>query len=102
MSRLQATFARLRGEPAKRAVIASLVVGIGLFIGASALACWRVTRKVLTTRLAILAVTLVAVALLADADPVWPLGAVAVGLLAIVVVEDLTLHRESAADIAID
>ena len=41
-------------------------------------------------------------AVLADADPLWPLSAVAAGLLAIVVVEDVTIHRESAADIAID
>jgi low temperature requirement protein LtrA len=89
-------------RPADTAVIVSLIVGIGLFLGASALACWRITRQVLTARLAILAATLALVALVADADPVWPLSVVAAGLLAIVVVEDVTIHRESAADIAID
>lgn len=89
-------------RPAQTAVVASLIVGIGLFIGASALACWRITRRVLTARLAILAGTLVVVGLLADADPLWPLTAVAAGLLAIVVTEDLTIHRETAADIAFD
>ena len=89
-------------RPAETAVIVSLVVGIGLFIGASALACWRITRRVLTARLAILVATLAVVGGLADADPVWPLSVVAAGLLAIVVVEEVTIHRESAADIAID
>ncbi len=83
-------------------MIVSLVVGIGLFIGASAFACWRITRQILTARLVILAVTLGVVALLAEADPVWPLTAVAVGLLAIVVTEEITVHEETAADVHID
>lgn len=77
-------------------------MGIGLFIGASALSYWRISGEVLTARLIILAVTLGGVALLADADPVWPLAAVAVGLLAIVVTEEITIHRETAADVHLD
>ncbi len=89
-------------RPAETAVVTSLVVGIGLFIGASALSYWRISRQVLTARLVIVAVTLGVVAILADADPVWPLTAVAVGLLAIVVTEEVTIHEETAADVHID
>ncbi len=85
-------------RPAETAVIVSLVVGIGLYISASALAYWRIARVILTARLAILAGTLAAVGLLADAEPLWPLTAVAVGLLAIVLVEELTFNREPAAE----
>ena len=59
------------------AVVASLAVGVGLFVGASAFAYWRISRRVLVGRLAILAVTVGGVALTAQADPIWPLGVVA-------------------------
>ena len=84
------------------AVVASLGVGIGLFVGASALACWRITRRVLTARLVIVAVTIGVVAVLADADPVWPLTVVAVGLLAIVVTEEHTIDAETSSTVVID
>jgi low temperature requirement protein LtrA len=78
------------------AVIASLAVGIALFVGSTALAFWRVTGQVLTARLVITAVTVAAVTLLASADPVWPLLAVAAGLLAIIGAEER--HHRKAAD----
>ena len=75
-------------RPAEAAVIASLAIGIGLFVGSSALSFWRVTRQVLTARLVTTAITMAAVVLLADADPVWPLLAVAAGLVVVVVLEE--------------
>ena len=89
-------------RPAETAVIVSLAVGIGLFIGASALAYWRISRQVLVARLGLVAVTLLTVVLLADADPLWPLLATAAGLLAIVVAEEVTIHRETPADVHLD
>jgi low temperature requirement protein LtrA len=89
-------------RPAETAVVLSLIAGIGLFIGASALAYWRIAGEVLIARLAIVTATLGIVALAADADPVWPLTVVAVGLLAVVVTEEMTIDRETAADVHID
>ncbi|HEX2577864.1 MAG TPA: low temperature requirement protein A, partial [Aquihabitans sp.] len=83
-------------RPAEGPVIASLVVGIALFVGATTLAYWRTTRHLLVSRLVIVAVTLVVVVLLRDADPVWPLAAVALGLLAVIVVEELRDRRRAA------
>lgn len=74
-------------HPVGADVVASLSAGIGLFVGASALAYWRVSKVLLVPRLAALAGTLVVVALVRNQDPVWPLVAVAVGLMVIVVAE---------------
>ena len=85
------------------AVIVSLIVGIGLFIGdlgVRLLADHPADPRPRAS--SSLAVTLGVVALLAEADPVWPLTAVAVGLLAIVVTEEITVHEETAADVHID
>jgi low temperature requirement protein LtrA len=78
-------------------VVASLLVGIGLFVGASCFACWRLTGRLLAIRVVLLAVTLAVTLLASGADPVWPLAAVALGLLAIVVTEERTERPRSAA-----
>jgi low temperature requirement protein LtrA len=83
-------------------VIAALAVGIGLFVGCSALAYWRITHRVLTARLVITAITIAVVALLADAAPVWPLVAVAVGLAAIIVTEQLAYQPSESASVVLD
>ena len=74
-------------KAADGAVVTSLAVGVGLFVGASAFAYWRVSRRVLVGRLAILAVTVGGVVVAARAEPIWPLGVVAAGLFAIVATE---------------
>jgi low temperature requirement protein LtrA len=74
-------------EPAPAAVLASLGVGVALFVASSALSLRLVGGRVLAPRLAILAVMLVALVLVAPMQPVWPLAVVAVALLAIVVIE---------------
>lgn len=73
--------------PASGAVVASLAVGIALFVGASTFAYWRTVGRLLTLRVAVLAATILAVVVVAGADPVWTLVAVAAGLLVIVVGE---------------
>lgn len=83
-------------RPADGAVIASLVVGISLFVGSSAMSFWRVTGQVLTARLVTTAVTAAVVILLAGVDPVWPLLAVAAGLAAVVALEER--HHRKAED----
>lgn len=81
-------------EPAHAEVIAALGAGVGLFVGCSVFAYWRLTRRVLLGRL--LAVAGIAVGLLATASltPVWPLAVVAAALLAVVVTEGLRPARE--------
>ncbi len=81
-------------------VVAALGVGVGLFVGAAALAYWRTCGRVLGARLAILALTEVVLVLVSGADPVWLLTTVAVGMLAIVAVEAVT-HRETPAEHAL-
>ena len=76
-------------EPMPGDVVVALAVGVGLFVTASAFAFWRTTGRLLVPRLVAIGLTLVGVALVADADPIWPLAAIAVGLLVIVVTEDL-------------
>jgi low temperature requirement protein LtrA len=68
-------------------VVAALGVGIALFVGASAYAHRRLVGRLLVPRLAILAVTIPAMVVVSDRSPAWPLGAVALGLLAVVLVE---------------
>ena len=77
-------------EPAPGSVVASLAVGVALFVGASAFACWRTTGRLLRVRLIALALTVLGVVAVSGLDPAWPLGVVALGLLVIVVVEELT------------
>jgi low temperature requirement protein LtrA len=79
--------------PASGPVIASLAVGVALFVGSSAMAYWRISGQVLGPRLVILLLTSILVILLRDAVPVWPLAAVATGLLTIAAVEGVTRQR---------
>jgi low temperature requirement protein LtrA len=74
-------------EPAPAAVLASLGIGVALFVASSALSYRLVGGRVLAPRLAILVVMLVGLALVAAMPPVWPLAVVAAALLAIVLVE---------------
>ncbi len=74
-------------EPAPAAVIASLGIGVALFVGCSALALRLLGGRVLGARLTILAAMLVGLVLVAPMEPVWPLAVVATALLAIVVAE---------------
>jgi low temperature requirement protein LtrA len=89
-------------QPAEAAVVASLVVGVGLFITASAAAHLRLSGEVLWPRLAITAGALGLAVAVSGGHPVWPLVVVAAGLLAVVIVEERTLRRETAADLAVD
>jgi low temperature requirement protein LtrA len=68
-------------------VVAALGVGTALFVGFSAFAYWRACGRVLVPRLALLAVTTGALALVSSWDPAWQLGVVAAGLLVIVLAE---------------
>jgi low temperature requirement protein LtrA len=74
-------------EPAPAAVLASLGIGVALFVASSALSLRLCGGRVLVERLAILAVMLVALVLVAPMQPVVPLVVVAAALLAIVVIE---------------
>lgn len=74
-------------EPAPEAVLASLGIGVALFVASSALALRPCGGHVLRARLAILAAMLVALVVVAPMAPVWPLAVVAAALLAIVVIE---------------
>ena len=74
-------------EPASAAVIASLGLGVTLFVGSSALALRLCGGPVLIARLLFLAVMLVGLAIVAPLAPVWPLLVVAVALLGIVLAE---------------
>ncbi len=74
-------------EPASAAVLASLGIGVALFVACSALSLRLLGGRILVPRLLILPVMLVLIALVGSMPPVWPLAAVAVGLLAIVVIE---------------
>ncbi len=74
-------------EPAPAAVLASLGIGVALFVASSALSLRLCGGRLLVPRLAVLAVMLIALILVAPLQPVWPLVVVAAALLAIVVVE---------------
>jgi low temperature requirement protein LtrA len=69
------------------AVTAALGVGVALFVGCSALAYWRTCGVLLVPRLLLLVATLGALVAVSSLAPAWQLGAVSVGLLAIVLVE---------------
>ncbi len=88
--------------PMSNTVVASLLVGIGLFIGASCFAFWRLVGRLLVARLVLLAVTLAVTLLVSGADPVWPFTTAAIGLLAIVLVEERTEPAEPASTFEVD
>ena len=74
-------------EPAPASVLASLGIGVALFVAASALSLRLCGGRLLVPRLAILVIMLVALVLVAPMQPVWPLLVVAAALLAIVAIE---------------
>lgn len=75
------------------AVVASLGIGVGLFVGATAFAAWRAAGIVLRWRLVILGVTLVGLAMVSSWEPVWQLNVVGAGVFAVVVVEQRAVAR---------
>ncbi|MEO6207434.1 MAG: low temperature requirement protein A [Candidatus Limnocylindrales bacterium] len=81
------------GEPAPAAVVASLGIGVALFVAGTALSLRLLDGPLLIPRLAVLAAMLVGLVLVAPLAPVWPLAVVAVSLLAIVVLEGSGPHR---------
>ena len=84
-------------EPAGAAVLASLGVGVSLFVASSALSLRLCSGHVLLARLAFLAAMLVGLALVAPLAPVWPLLVVAAALLGIVLIEGAGPEAERAA-----
>jgi low temperature requirement protein LtrA len=83
-------------EPAPAAVLASLGVGVSLFVASSAVSLRLCGGPLLVPRLAILPVMLVALMVVAPMAPVMPLAVVAVALSAIVVVEGAGPESEPA------
>ena len=84
-------------EPASAAVLASLGIGVSLFVASSALSLRLCGGRVLLARLAFLAVMLIGLAVVAPMAPVWPLLVVAAALLGIVLVEGAGPETERAA-----
>ena len=74
-------------EPAPAAVMASLGIGVALFVACSALSFRLLGGQILVPRLLILPAMLGLIALVAPMQPVWPLVVVAAALLAIVLIE---------------
>ena len=74
-------------EPASAAVLASLGIGVSLFVAFSSLSYRLLGGRILVPRLLILPVMLGLIAVVAPMQPVWPLAVVAVALLAIVLIE---------------
>ena len=70
--------------------------GLTLFLTATAGALWRAVRCVLWNRLAVLAVTLGALALSATSVSIQVLGVGCVGLVMIIAVEQITVRRQLA------
>ena len=74
-------------EPASAAVLASLGIGVALFVACSALSLRLLGGPILVPRLLILPAMLGLIALVAPMEPCWPLAVVAAALLAIVLIE---------------
>jgi low temperature requirement protein LtrA len=74
-------------DPVEAEAIASLGVGMVLFMGATILSYWRLHRRVLVPRLVITLVSAAALPLVVGAQPVLPFAIVAVGLAVVSVVE---------------
>jgi low temperature requirement protein LtrA len=83
-------------EPASAAVLASLGIGVSLFVASSALSLRLCGGPLLTARLAFLGVMLIGLVVVAPFGPVWPLLVVAAALLGIVVVEGAGPQAERA------
>jgi low temperature requirement protein LtrA len=84
-------------EPASAAVLASLGVGVSLFVASSALSLRLCGGGILGARLAFLAAMLVGLVVVAPMAPFWPLLVVAAALLGIVLVEGAGPETERAA-----
>ncbi|MGK2928951.1 MAG: low temperature requirement protein A [Acidimicrobiales bacterium] len=74
-------------EPAPQQVLVALAAGVALFLGSTVLAHWRIHGSVLGTRVAIIVVTVVVVLVSPEWLPFWPLLAVVVGVVVLVVLE---------------
>ena len=83
-------------EPAPAVVLASLGIGVSLFVAFSALSYRLLGGRILVPRLLILPVMLGALVLVAPMEPCWPLVVVAVALLAIVLIEGAGPAKEAA------
>ena len=79
----------------------ALGAGVTLFLGSTAVALWRAKRCILWSRLFVLGVTLAGIALSVRSSVVQMLVVAAVGLLLIVVIEQITVRpRLEAAKVA--
>ena len=78
-------------EPLEPEVLAALGVGLGLFLGASALAWARARRRLLWVRLLVAAVIGVLFVPAANLDPGWILLLVAAGLLVVIAAEEIQI-----------
>ena len=74
-------------DPAHGEVIASLGIGVSLFVAASALSLRLLGGPILVPRLAILGAMVALLVVTADMEPIWPLVAVAGSVFAIVLIE---------------
>lgn len=74
-------------EPASAPVVLSLGLGVALFVGFSAVSYWRVTGRILTTRVFVIAAMVVPLILVAPLAPVWPLVVAASAVAALVLLE---------------
>ena len=68
-------------------VVVALGMAVVLFVGCSALAYWRTSRRLLVPRLVILGLGVAGLAVVSGHEPAWMLGVLASALAAIVVVE---------------
>jgi len=79
-------------------VVAALGAGVGLFVGVAVFAYWRACRRLLVPRLVILGVTIGALAVVSGHEPLFQLGVVAIGLVAIVMIEARTPGNSMSDD----
>ena len=83
-------------DPAPAAVLASLGIGVALFVASSALSLRLCGGPLLGPRLAILPLMVVGLIVVAPMPPAWPLAVVAAALLGIVLVEGAGPKSEPA------
>ncbi len=83
-------------DPAPAAVLASLGIGVALFVASSALSLRLCGGPLLVPRLAILPLMVVGLIVVAPMPPAWPLAVVAAALLGIVLVEGAGPKSEPA------
>jgi low temperature requirement protein LtrA len=83
-------------EPAPAVVLASLGIGVTLFVAFSALSYRLLGGRILLSRLLILPVMLGLLVLVGPMEPCWPLAVVAAALLAVVLIEGAGPTEERA------